>query len=1032
MSPLKLLAILIYFATSLPTPTQSSVFRQRGKTKTTESPILERQDITIGAILPYFSFAQFARAYDKALVGATDTINRNRPVQFSFTNKYTMNSIKKMMALAASPLTVLETLCEVLTYNVSAIMYMTNHPVYGSNAPSAQYMLQLTGYLGLPVIAWNVDNVGLEQRVSDSRILQLAPTVEHQAKVMLSILKRYSWHTFSVVTSQMGGHGDFIRAIRDLIHMGFGREFKLDILNIVTLKSTTKDDYVNELQDVADSEARVFLLFATRKEAFDIMGAAKQLGITGKQYVWIASQTVVGQEIDVKVEHFPTGMLGLYINVSIDRLYVEMERAVNIFAYGLQSFYEDPEYANISLTPRLSCSGLGQARWNRGDVIFRHMRNVRIPAKAHSRPISFNLDGTLKDVEIHVVNLKQDHWEQIGMWEGNKLDIKDIVWPGNSPVPPPGVPEKFNLKITFLKEPPYVNLLPPDNETGECKTSRSIRCRVAPEWKFIGINHTAAVRNPDFYKCCSGFCIDLLQKFSQDLKFTYDLYQVEDGAWGVVNMNGTWNGLIAEILNNKADIVVTSIKINSDRQTVVDFTVPFLETGIAIVVAKRTGIISPKAFLEPFDTKSWLMILLVCIQGAALAIFLFEWLSPYGYDMKMVPPREDGTGPDHKFSLFRTYWLVWAILFGAAVNVDCPRGYTARFMSSVWSMFAVVFLAIYTANLAAFMITREEYYDLSGIDDKRLQNPNSVVPTFRFGTIPYGNTEAILKKNKPHMFDHMRKSNRSSVIKGVAAVKTGELDAFIYDATVLEYLAGQDNECRLLTVGTWYAMTGYGFALPKKSKYLSMFNRAMIQYRENGDLERLQRFWLQGACKPKHKKRNVSKPLDVNQFMSAFLLLGCGVLFTILVLLLEHIYFKYIRQHLEKTDKGGYLTLISLSMGKSLNFRGAAQEAADIILHHKCKNPLCENTLRKTRQDLQLAHLKIQELTAMNKRITSGATKQEFNPIEPLKTRDMTKPTVTTNEIQPGYMCNPLHSYGPHFIMTSTTAAHVTDIETVL
>lgn len=52
--------------------------------------------------------------------------------------------------------------------------------------------------------------------------------------------------------------------------------------------------------------------------------------------------------------------------------------------------------------------------------------------------------------------------------------------------------------------------------------------------------------------------------------------------------------------------------------------------------------------------------------------------------------------------------------------------------------------------------------------------------------------------------------------------------------------------------------------------------------------------------------------------------------------------------------------------------------------------------------------------------------------IEPLKTRDMTKNTVTTNEIGPGYMCNPLHSYGPHFIMTSTTSSHVAEIETVL
>ena len=74
----------------------------------------------------------------------------------------------------------------------------------------------------------------------------------------------------------------------------------------------------------------------------------------------------------------------------------------------------------------------------------------------------------------------------------------------------------------------------------------------------------------------------------------------------------------------------------------------------------------------------------------------------------------------HKFSLFRTYWLVWATFFSASVNTDIPRSHTARFMTLVWSAGSMAFYAVYTANLAAFMITRTEFFDLSGIDDTRV------------------------------------------------------------------------------------------------------------------------------------------------------------------------------------------------------------------------------------------------------------------------------------------------------------------------
>lgn len=340
-------------------------------------------------------------------------------------------------------------------------------------------------------------------------------------------------------------------------------------------------------------------------------------------------------------------MLGVHFDTSNAALTAEIANAIKVYATGVESFLNDPQNQGKVLdTSDISCEERGKGRWDMGEAFFKHLRNVSIEMDAIRPPIEFTADGDIRGAELKIMNLRPSVninsktlvWEEIGTWKSwakEKLDIRDIAWPGNSHAPPQGVPEKFNLKITFLEEAPYINLAPADPVSGKCLMDRGVLCRVAPEHQMVDVDILQAHKNSSFFQCCSGFCIDLLEKFAEELGFTYELVRVEDGKWGTL-VNNKWNGLISELVNRKTDMVLTSLMINAEREAVVDFSEPFMETGIAIVVAKRTGIISPTAFLEPFDTASWMLVGIVAIQAAAFMIFFFEWISPSGYNMRCV------------------------------------------------------------------------------------------------------------------------------------------------------------------------------------------------------------------------------------------------------------------------------------------------------------------------------------------------------------------------------------------------------------
>uniref|UniRef100_H3CZU1 Glutamate receptor n=1 Tax=Tetraodon nigroviridis TaxID=99883 RepID=H3CZU1_TETNG len=502
--------------------------------------------------------------------------------------------------------------------------------------------------------------------------------------------------------------------------------------------------------------------------------------------------------------------------------------------------------------------------------------------------MSFSEDGYQLHPKLVIILLNKDRqWDRVGKWENGSLSMKYHVWPRFELYGGAATREDDHLSIVTLEEAPFVIVEDVDPLSLTCMRN-TVPCRK----QIKTLNQT---KESGIYikRCCKGFCIDILKKIAKSVKFTYDLYLVTNGKHGK-KINGTWNGMVGEVVTKNAHMAVGSLTINEERSEVIDFSVPFIETGISVMVSRSNGTVSPSAFLaEPFSADVWVMMFVMLLLVSAIAVFIFEYFSPVGYNRCLADGREPH-GPS--FTIGKAIWLLWGLVFNNSVPVQNPKGTTSKIMVSVWAFFAVIFLASYTANLAAFMI-QEEYVDqVTGLSDKKFQSPNDFSPPFRFGTVPNGSTERNIRNNYPEMHSYMTKFHQRNVNEALQSLKAGKLDAFIYDAAVLNYMAGRDEGCKLVTIGSGYifATTGYGIAIQKDSHWKRHVDLAILQLFGDGEMEELESLWLTGICH--HEKNEVmSSQLDVDNMAGVFYMLGAAMALSLITFICEHWFYWQLR-----------------------------------------------------------------------------------------------------------------------------------------
>ncbi|KAG5853925.1 hypothetical protein ANANG_G00032010 [Anguilla anguilla] len=712
-----------------------------------------------------------------------------------------------------------------------------------------------------------------------SMFFQFGPSIEQQASVMLNIMEEYDWYIFSIVTTYYPGYQDFVNKIRSTIENSFvGWE-----LEEVLLLDMSVDDGDSKIQNqLKKLQSPVMMLYCTKEEATTIFQVAHSVGLTGYGYTWIVPSLAAGDADNVPAE-FPTGL----ISVSYDEwdygLEARVRDAVAVIAMATSTMMLDRGPHTLL---KSECHGApdkkGPSAGNPNEVL-RYLMNVTF----EGRNLSFSEDGYQMHPKLVIILLdKERQWDRVGKWENGSLSMKYHVWPRFELYSDTENREDDHLSIVTLEEAPFVIVEDVDPLSGTCMRN-TVPCRK----QLKNLNQTG---DGGIYikRCCKGFCIDILKKIAKSVKFTYDLYLVTNGKHGK-KINGTWNGMVGEVVLKNAHMAVGSLTINEERSEVIDFSVPFIETGISVMVSRSNGTVSPSAFLEPFSADVWVMMFVMLLIVSAVAVFVFEYFSPVGYNRCLADGREPG-GPS--FTIGKAIWLLWGLVFNNSVPVQNPKGTTSKIMVSVWAFFAVIFLASYTANLAAFMI-QEEYVDqVSGLSDKKFQRPNDFSPPFRFGTVPNGSTERNIRNNYKEMHSYMVKFHQKNVNEALQSLKTGKLDAFIYDAAVLNYMAGRDEGCKLVTIGSGkvFASTGYGIAIQKDSGWKRQVDLAILQLFGDGEMEELEALWLTGIC---HNEKNevMSSQLDVDNMAGVFYMLGAAMALSLITFICEHLFYWQLR-----------------------------------------------------------------------------------------------------------------------------------------
>ncbi|XP_065880852.1 glutamate receptor 3.3 [Euphorbia lathyris] len=630
-------------------------------------------------------------------------------------------------------------------------------------------------------------------------------------------------------------------------------------------------DIMDLLVKVALMESRVIVLHLNPKMGFTVFSVAKYLGMIGNGYVWIATDwlsSFLDTFSPLPAETMDTiqGVLALRQHTpdssrkrSFTSRWSKLTKgsfglnsyglyaydSVWLIAHALDAFFDQGgiiSFSNDSRLRSMKSSDLhldALSIFDDGKLLLKNILQSNLVGLTGT--VKFDSDKSLILPAYDVINVIGTGFRRIGFWSNysglstvapeilytrppnrssSNQQLYHVIWPGDTLVKPRGWVFPNNGKQLRVGVPIRVGFK-----------------------EFV-----SQVRGTNMFK---GFCIDVFTSAISLLPYAVPYQFVP---FGNGKENPSYTELVNLLTSGSLDAVVGDIAIVTNRTRIVDFTQPYVSSGLVVVAPFKKLNTGAWAFLRPFSPLMWTV-----TASFFVVVGIVVWILEHRFndEFRGSPKRQAVT----------ILWFSLSTMFFA--HRETTVSTLGRLVLVIWLFVVLIINSSYTASLTSILTVQQLYSPVKGIESLK-ENDEPI--GYQVGSFAeYYLTEELGIPKSRLVALGSPEAYATALQRGPK--KEGGVAAIVDELPYVEIFLS--SQCTFRIVGQEFTKSGWGFAFPRDSPLSVDMSTAILELSENGDLQRIHDKWLLPDSCSSDAAELESDRLHLESFWGLFLI--CGI-----------------------------------------------------------------------------------------------------------------------------------------------------------